>query len=93
MVKKNLTTTTAPEITCRCTVCGSANVEYAVWRNPNNGAVGELFGSWNAGDSMFCADCDVEGRDSNPQLIDIAENPKQFAALQKKRAAYDKKNP
>ncbi len=54
----------------RCTVCKGTNVEYAVWQNPNTGEVGDTFGSWNAGDNTFCRDCDAEGRDPNPDLID-----------------------
>lgn len=76
---------------CCCAICGSVNVEYAVWHNPNTGAVGELFGSWNAGDNTFCADCDMEGRDPNPPLLDVGLDPKEFAKLRKLRAKLDEK--
>ena len=79
------------KIECCCAVCGSATVEYAVWHNPNTGSVGELFGSWNNGDNTFCADCNMEGRDPNPPLLDQSLDPKEFAKLRKRRAKLDEK--
>ena len=76
---------------CCCAVCGSTNIEYAVWHNPNTGTIGELFGSWNAGDNTFCADCDMEGRDPNPPLLDQSLDPKEFAKLRKLRTKLDEK--
>jgi len=79
------------KIECCCAVCGSTNIEYAVWHNPNTGVVGELFGSWNNGDNSFCADCDMEGRDPNPPLLDQSLDPKEFVKLRKLRAKIDEK--
>lgn len=59
MTRKELPVTTEidkkPE--CVCSVCGSPNVEYAAWYNPNTREVGEVFGSWNYGDNTYCQDC------------------------------------
>lgn len=82
----------APDVDlCICCVCGSLNVQYAVWHSPNTGVTHDMFGSWNAGDSSFCEDCDVEGRDPNPSLMHESENPKEFARLRKLRAKIDEK--
>lgn len=69
---------------CCCGVCGSPNVEYAIWFNPNTLERGEPFGSWNAGDNTFCADCDVEGRNPNPPLIDAGAEPKEYGRARSK---------
>ena len=61
-----------------CAACGSLQVEYAVWYSPNTGQSGEIFGSWNAGDNTFCADCDMEGRNPNPSLLDSSVEPVAF---------------
>lgn len=54
-----------------CAVCGSINVQHVAWISSNTGEIREDFGSWNAGDNTFCEDCDLEGRDPHPSLIDI----------------------
>lgn len=41
-----------------CANCGSNNVEYAAWYNPNTKEVGECFGDWKEEDSKFCNDCE-----------------------------------
>jgi hypothetical protein len=69
-----------------CAVCGSLDVQYAVWHSPNTGEVFDLFGSWNAGDNTFCATCDIEGRDPNPPLVDKGAEPKEWKAARKKAA-------
>jgi hypothetical protein len=76
-----------------CAVCGSLDVQYAIWSNPNTGENGEMFGSWNAGDNTFCADCDMEGRDPNPDLIDgsLVEDKSTFDVLRAKRIAVEAK--
>lgn len=71
---------------CCCEVCGSLNVQYAVWYSPNTGETHDVFGSWNAGDNTFCADCDIEGRDNcNPPLVDKGASPQEF---KRARAKY-----
>lgn len=84
----------APDLTpdpCICCVCGSLNVQYAVWYSPNSGETHDMFGSWNNGDSSFCEDCDMEGRDPNPCLIHESENAKEFKRLRKLRAKIEEK--
>ena len=73
-------------------VCGSLRVDYAVWYSPNTGEVGDLFGSWNAGDNTFCVDCDIEGRDANPDLLDHSIDPALFKKLRAKRIKRDERN-
>jgi hypothetical protein len=78
-------------VTCCCAVCGSLRVQYAAWYSPNEGTCsGELFGSWNAGDNTFCADCDMEGRDPNPPLVDKDCDPKDFKAARKRRERIER---
>lgn len=45
----------------RCSRCGSEDVQYAVWFNPNTEEVGEIFGSWGEEDSSFCCSCEENG--------------------------------
>lgn len=80
-----------PPTVC-CATCGSIHVEYAVWYSPNTGETGEIFGSWNAGDNTFCADCDMEDRNPNSDLLDEGEDPVLFKKLRAKRAKLDAKN-
>lgn len=75
--------------TC-CAVCGSLHVQYAVWHSPNTGEVHDLFGSWNAGDNTYCADCDNRGDNPNPPLIDEGCDPRDYKAAQKARARREK---
>ena len=78
------------DVECCCGLCGGTRVQYAVWRNPNTGEVGEEFGSWGATDSKFCADCDEEGRDPNPRLVDKGGDVADFIRLRAKwRAEHD----
>lgn len=74
---------------CCCSVCGSLLVEYTVWYDPNTRETGEMFGSWNAGDNTFCADCSVEGRNPNPDLLDEKAEPDKFKAAREIRAQID----
>lgn len=67
-----------------CAACGSLNVQYAVWYSPRTGATHDVFGSWNAGDNTFCEDCDIAGRDPNPNLIDESCDPEQYAAARER---------
>lgn len=79
-----------------CAVCGSLRVQYAVWHSPNTGEVGELFGSWNAGDNTFCADCDEEGRACNAPLVDKSvsrADAKEFRLARKVRERLDRGMP
>jgi hypothetical protein len=41
-----------------CADCGSANVECAMWVNPNTEEVSGDFGTFNADYSTYCNDCD-----------------------------------
>lgn len=41
-----------------CAVCGSDDVEHAMWVTLNTDEVGEVFGSWCNGDNSFCSKCD-----------------------------------
>lgn len=82
---------TKPVVCCK--VCGSINVQYAIWHNPNTGEVGECFGSWNAGDNTFCADCDAEDRNANPDLIHATDDAKLFAKLRAERLKFEDENP
>jgi hypothetical protein len=74
-----------------CAECGSLDVQYAVWYAPNEGIPHDHFGSWNAGDNTFCATCDIEGRDPNPNLIDASAEPKEFKAARAKCVRREKK--
>lgn len=73
-----------------CAVCGSIRVQYAVWYSPNTHETDDVFGSWNAGDNTFCADCDEEGRDCNADLLDENVDPEQFNKLRKAYLAKKK---
>jgi hypothetical protein len=79
-------TTEKTETQICCAACGSLNVQYAVWYSPNTGAAHDLFGSWNAGDNTFCEDCDMEGRDPNPCLVDSDAEPEAFNRARRKLA-------
>lgn len=72
-----------------CAECGSIQVEYAVWHDPNTGVTGDVFGSWNAGDNTFCVCCDIEGRDCNAPLVDKGADPQLF---RKARAKYKREH-
>jgi hypothetical protein len=65
-----------------CAKCGGLNVEYTVWFNPNTEEVGEAFGSWNAGDNTFCADCE-----ENTDLVDYGSDPDHFKLARAARKA------
>jgi len=41
-----------------CAVCGSENVQHAMWVAVNTGDVNDDFGSWCAGDNSWCDDCE-----------------------------------
>jgi hypothetical protein len=41
----------------RCSVCGSTDVEHAMWVAVNTGEPTDLFGTWNYGDNCWCNDC------------------------------------
>jgi hypothetical protein len=41
-----------------CSVCGSDDVEWAVWYDAKAKAVGDNFGSWNNGDNTYCSNCE-----------------------------------
>lgn len=69
-----------PDVTICCAVCGSSDVSYAVWHRPNTNEIGDIFGSWNAGDNTFCDDCD-----DCTNLVDKGAEPELFA---KARAKY-----
>ena len=43
---------------CVCSVCGSENVQHAMWVSVNTGDVHDEFGSWCSGDNSWCEDCD-----------------------------------
>ena len=49
----------------RCKECGGANVQIAMWVNPNTGKTIDDFGSFDEADTKWCNDCD-----SNELLID-----------------------
>ncbi len=83
-------TTDAQHQIC-CAVCGSLNVQYAVWYRPLTSEVMDEFGSWNAGDNTFCEDCDTEGRDPNADLIYEGTEPVAFKKARAKRARIDAK--
>lgn len=68
-----------------CSVCGSDQVQYAVWFSPTTLETYDVFGTWNSGDNTFCETCDVEGRDPNADLLDVDADPKAFKA---KRAKF-----
>jgi hypothetical protein len=62
-----------------CEDCGSDNVEYAVWHNPNTEELGEAFGTFNYGDNTFCHECD-----DNKRLLFKGDNPEKFKELREK---------
>jgi len=68
-----------------CSRCGGLRVEYAIWHNPNSGENGEAFGSWNAGDNTYCADCD-----DNTDLVAAASEPQRFQRLRRKRIRQER---
>lgn len=68
------------EVCCRA--CGSLNVEYAVWFNPNTERVNDIFGTFNQDDSVFCFDCE------RTDLLSASDDPELFAKL---RAKHKKK--
>ena len=41
-----------------CAVCGSENVQHAMWVNVNTSEVLGEFGTWCDGDNSWCEDCD-----------------------------------
>ena len=73
----------APEVIC--TECGSHEVQYAIWFDPNTQRTYDLFGSWNAGDNTFCVECDINGRDPNPPLVDKNADDARYRVAYAKR--------
>jgi hypothetical protein len=57
-----------------CAACGGANVEIAVWFEPNAGVVVEPFGSGSCTDTNWCRDCD-----GHVELVDDHALPKRRA--------------
>ena len=56
---KTKTKPTTPEAHVWCGVCGSTNVDMAMWVNPNTREIGDDFGSFNESDAVFCNDCEA----------------------------------
>jgi hypothetical protein len=50
-----------------CAVCGSENVQHAMWVSVNTGDVHDDFGSWCSGDNSWCEDCE--------EHTDLVEKP------------------
>ncbi len=71
-----------PEVICL--ECGSDNVEYTVWYNPNTDETGDMFGSWNFGDNSYCNDCE-----ENRPLLSRGEDEKKFDELREKYMTYE----
>ena len=41
-----------------CSVCGSCDVEHAMWVDPNTDQPNDVFGAWNESDAVWCRACD-----------------------------------
>lgn len=72
--------------TCRepdykCAVCGSTEVQHAMWVDVNTEVVRENFGSWCYGDNSYCPRCAGEGRDPHPNIVARDGEPTARASL------------
>lgn len=52
-----------------CSVCGSAEVQHAMWVTLNTEQVRGEFGTWNYDDNTWCPDCCDAGRDGHTKII------------------------
>lgn len=68
-----------------CARCGSLDVDYAVWRR-----TGEVFGTFNQPDTVFCNDCEG-GEDGNNRLISKGADPEAFKRARAKWARAERK--